>query len=177
MECNMWEEMGLLFDSGELNDQERRAFDDHLTQCTGCRNELDAYRYERAHFYAPSVLEDAPSAACDAEIIRVCSDGRKKVASFQLFPVFLRKSVVAVGLLLFGFSMVVFMQVKMKTPSGVAARQTTISAPASTMMAQTTPAQKNDSTIDSSQQNPVNFANTRGNLDLKGVYPVDLQNK
>lgn len=182
MACNMWEAMGLLFDSGELNDQERRTFSDHLTQCPECRQELEAYRYERVNFYTPAVLEEAPSAACDAEILRVCSDGRKKVASFQLFPAFLRKSFVAVGLFLVGFSVVGYMsyrtdlQSKQQTPGIV--RQATISAPASAIMAQTAPAQQKDSAMDStSQENPVNFANTRGNLGLKGVYPVDLQNK
>lgn len=178
MACNKWEEMGLLFDSGELNEREKRTFDDHLAQCSECQQELKAYRYEREHFYSAAVLEESPSAACDAEIIRVCSDGRKKVAAFQLFPAFLRKSVVAVALFLVGFSVVGYIQVQQKASSGVALKQTTISAPASTMIAETAPGKKADSTTDSSeQQNPTNYANTRGNLDLNGVYPVDLQNK
>jgi anti-sigma factor RsiW len=179
----MWEELGLLFDSGELNDQERRTFGDHLAQCSECRQELDTYNREKATYFNLSVLGESPSAACDAEILRVCSDGRKKVTSFQLLPSWVRTSVVSLGLFLIGFSVVGYLSFKSDLQSrhqaGPGIAQTTIKAPASSVVAESGDIrQKDSSLVDSAeQQNPVNYANTRGNLDGGGVYPVDLQNK
>jgi len=172
----MWEEMGLLYGSGELSDQELKTFNEHLAQCGECRLELETYQSMHQRFFSGEILGDAPSAACDAEILRVCSDGRKKVAGFQLFPGFVRKSIVSVALFLLGFTIVGY--ISFRAGSGSIQKSAGITQQATKPGAVAAAANKqNDSTADSSRNNPTNFANTRGTLDMNGVYPVDLQNK
>jgi anti-sigma factor RsiW len=176
MACNMWEEMGLLYGSGELNDQERTTFNEHVAQCGECRQELEAYQSMRQRFFSEEILGDAPSAACDAEIIRVCSDGRKKVASLHIFPGFIRKSIVSVALFILGFTVVSI--ISFKAGNGSIQKSAGITQKATQPSAVAAAADKQkDSTADSSRNNPTNYANTRGTLDVNGVYPVDLQNK
>ncbi len=182
MACSIWEEMGLLYSSGELNVQERQTFLEHVRGCTECTQELDMYQREREHLFSIDVLGEMPSAACDAEILRVCSDGRKRITSLNTLPLFFKKAAISLTLLLIGFIGISYITIRMdssdqqKTAAGIVKEvQKNSLPPTETTEAAVT--NRSDSITDSAKQKSVNFANTRGNLDLNGVYPVDLQNK
>ena len=104
MACNMWEEMGLLFSSGELNEQEQQVFTEHMQQCPECAGEWETYQKEKKRFFTIEVLGEAPSSACDAEILRVCSSSRRRAESLRLFPLFLKKSAISLALFFIGFT-------------------------------------------------------------------------
>ncbi len=182
MECSKWEEYGLLYVSGELESGERKSFEEHLAECAVCAGEEKAYLSDKDRFFTPEILCDTPSAACDAEIIRVCSDGRRKVTGFASMPLFIRRGVISFMLFAIGFIGVGYVTLK----TGVGKRGTAAPAVASESSvtsdqvagASLTPENSvADSSADSSSENGVNFSKTRGNLDLNGVYPVDLQSK
>lgn len=182
MECNKWEEYGLLFTSGELDAGERQSFEQHLGECSICAREHEAYRAEKKRFFTPEILEDTPSPACDAEIIRVCSDGRRKVSGLHPMPLFIRKSVISVALFVIGFVGVGYITLKTGNHDGNAVTPvasdssiTTESVVAGTGVSDGVI--PDDSIADSSSEKGVNYSKTRGNIGLNGVYPVDLQNK
>ena len=182
MACNMWEEMGLLFSSGELNEQEQQVFTEHMQQCPECAGEWETYQKEKKQFFTIEVLGEAPSSACDAEILRVCSSSRRRAESLRLFPLFLKKSAISLALFFIGFTIVGYLVLKMDSSNPQ--KTATVTVKESENSTQTTaPATETaldeqfDSVTDSSHEKSVNFAKQRGNLDFKGVYPVDLQNK
>ena len=180
MECNKWEEYGLLFTSGELENDERQSFEQHLKACSVCAQEHDAYRSVQNRFFTPETLEDSPSPACDAEILRVCSDGRRKVSGLHPMPLFIRRSVVSVALFVIGFIGVGYITLKTgagNNRTGSVPVATDSSITSETVAGVTDGAAPNDSAADSSSEKGVNYSKTRGNLGLNGVYPVDLQNK
>jgi hypothetical protein len=179
----MWDDMGLLYNSGELSEKERQSFSEHLKQCSECSHEVEQYQREKEQFFTIDILGDLPSAACDAEILRVCSDGRKKTTGFNIVSLFIKKSVISMTLLIFGFiavsSLVVLMESRNNgTTTAISSEATSEQKVASNDSEAVQNEVKDDSvSADSSQKSKVNFANTRGNLDAHGVYPVDLQNK
>jgi len=182
MECNKWEEYGLLFVSGELEDRERQSFEQHLQECSFCTQERKTYQVEKERFYTEEILGDTPSAACDAEIMRVCSDGRRKVAGVGVMSLFVRKSVVSIMLFALGFVGVGYITLKTgagnrNTGTPTVARETSVASEPVAKADNLTGTAATDSSSDSSSDKGVNFSKTRGNLDLNGVYPVDLQNK
>ncbi len=178
MECNKWEEMGLLYSSGELNDLEQKSYSEHLEKCLECRGQMAEYR-KMQPFFSFDILGEIPSAACDTEILRVCSDARKKVLGINSISLFFKKSVISVSLFIVGFITVgsIVMVVEQKN-SGITTVRTTIDSAETQSAATTFEKGVTDSlSKDTSENREVNFAKTRGNLDLKGVYPVDLQSK
>lgn len=182
MECNKWEEYGLLFTSGELDGRERQSFERHLSECSSCTQEEKLYLMEKERFYTPEILADAPSAACDAEIVRVCSDGRRKVTNMNTMPVFIKRTVLSVALFAIGFIGVGYVTLKSnngirKSVAAPTVSESTVVDQAVTEPTVTAGAGPVDSAADSSAGSGMNFSKTRGNLDLNGVYPVDLQNK
>lgn len=104
--CNKFEELGLLYVSGELSPAEAREYEAHAAECEECRRETEAYRRERAELYTADVLSERPSPKTDAEILRLGAAARATPAAFapMMFlkkyapvPVFLMLVMVAVG--------------------------------------------------------------------------------
>ncbi|MBN1575134.1 MAG: hypothetical protein JW913_01180 [Chitinispirillaceae bacterium] len=182
MACNLWEEMGLLYSSGELNEQEGETFAAHIRQCSECTYEWETYQHEREHLFSIDILGDTPSATCDAEILRVCSEGRQRVTHLSIISLFLKKSAISLALFLIGFTVVGYLVFRAdlseepKTAAGTGKETETPAQPA-TPVTEAAMNKQHDILADSIQHDSVNFANRRGNIDLKGVYPVDLQNK
>ena len=184
MACNFWDEMGLLYSSDELSEQEKQTFIAHLQQCPECSHELDLYKREKEAFFINDILGETPSPACDAEILRVCSDGRKKVFGLNMLTLFIRKSVVSAALLVFGFITVSSVIVLMDNRSQKDATTVTtrseddlkmVSGNTETFSSEQDVADTAE--VDSSQKSKLNYAKTRGNLNTNGVVPVDLLNK
>ena len=83
MECNQWNENGLLFTSGELDDILKNEFSNHLNSCSMCRCEFDTYESEKKVLYNPIHFEETPSESINKEILRVCCKPR----NYSFFPI------------------------------------------------------------------------------------------
>jgi len=183
MACSKWEETGILFSANELADKESRDYGEHLKECDECRSELNRYREEHRRFFTAENLGAAPSEKVDAEILRLCSDPRKRVAAPSLFPALFRKAFVPVALFVIGFFAVGYVMLnvqnadQMKAASVQKAGGTTVAATQTVTNAPSVA--QNDSLADSlgDNQNKVNYAKTRGTLSGQEAIPVDLKNK
>jgi anti-sigma factor RsiW len=102
MACTKWEELGLLFSSGELSEQEQNLYSAHLAQCESCSSELNRYNKERETLFTPHLLSESPAASLDERILDACARFKKPSISFTLFPLFMRKSVAALLFLSLG---------------------------------------------------------------------------
>jgi anti-sigma factor RsiW len=177
MECPKWEELGLLFSANELSPDETAEYRNHLERCGSCRGELAGYDADRARFFSPEMLCEAPSAAIDREIMRVCSDPRRKAAGLSFFPAFVRKSLVPVALFLMGFAAIGYISFNIgnakRLKSLAAHTQTT--APAQAVVRPVPSAPAIAAAADSQNKTITNYAATRGNLEDKGVMTVDLK--
>ena len=173
MDCRKWEELGLLYSSGELNGKEARDYEDHLKECEECGRELSLYRREHERLYTPRVLGESPPAAVDAEILRVCSDPRKQAAGFTLVPALLRKALVPALLLAIGFVSAGYIMLNMENAGQLKAAAAKEKAAVVASQQQPAPALATaDSAGDSAKAAAVNFAKTRGDLSGQGVVPV-----
>ena len=103
MECNKWEEKGLLFTSGELNEEEAKAFNDHCMTCETCRKELQLYRREKESLFKPEMFEESPSPAVDKEIMRVCTQPVKPTMASPIFSSFIKNTIYALLIFAVGF--------------------------------------------------------------------------
>lgn len=183
MDCSKWEELGLLYGARELGEHQARDFEEHLVGCEECKKELYMYREAHERFFSEELLGEAPSPAVDAEILRVCSNPRKRFSGTALFPALWRKILVPVALLFIGFISAGYIAFNMQNArhiksataseekgSILKAGQQTLSAPA-TVAAN----ESGDSLKDSIAAPKINnFAGTRGNID-HGVITVDLK--
>jgi anti-sigma factor RsiW len=73
MECSKWDEIGLLFTSGELDQFQSTEFTKHLAACQSCNSELSQYTLERKQFFTPAILCEQTSGHVDAKILSLCS--------------------------------------------------------------------------------------------------------
>jgi len=180
MECPKWEELGLLFSADELSPDQAAEYRQHIQSCSWCREESSAYEEEHRRYFTPEILCEAPSAAVDREILRVCSDPRRKVAGLSFFPAFIRKALVPMALLLMGFvtfGYISFNVYNAKQLKSLAARTQVAPAPQAVQPIAHPAVPAVASAADSQNQNkPItNFSGTRGNLNDKGVITVDLK--
>lgn len=107
MECAKFEELGLLYVSGELNENEAREYEAHLETCEYCKRETAQYKEESASLFTADNLCAEPSPNVDAEIKRVCADPRAMrkpafmpmmfIKKYAPVPVFLMLVAVAIG--------------------------------------------------------------------------------
>jgi hypothetical protein len=184
MECNNFEEYGLLYASGELDPAAARGYEAHLEACDECRRETEAYGRERAELYTADVLSERPSPAADAEILRLCSNIRKTPTAFAstLFlnikkyapvPVFLMLVMAAVGGYLSYHSMTAY-SLRTKYGTGGAGGQT------AALPAQA-PAENNgnaeeiamsDSNAAAGTDSNAPMPRKQGNMGLEGVVTV-----
>jgi anti-sigma factor RsiW len=181
MECCKWEELGLLYSSGELDRNNTFDFEEHLKECEECRKELYYYRAEKKRFFTLDTLGVAPPPDVDAKILRICSDVRKKAVPFTLMPAFLRKAVMPVALFAMAFVSIGYIMLNMENADQIKSAAVKGSTPA------VVPAQPAQSVVQSAAVQPSfestadsvkdNFAKSRGNLEGQGVIPVDLKDK
>jgi hypothetical protein len=176
MECCKWEELGLLFSSGELDRIHASDFEEHLKECDECRKELYYYRAEKKRFFTADMLGVSPSPEVDAKILHVCSDVRKKGVPFTLMPAFLRKAVMPVSLFALAFVSAGYIILNMDNASQMKSAAVKVQ-PAQSVIQSAAVQPYFDSTADSTKGLKDNFAKSRGNLEGQGVIPVDLKNK
>ena len=172
MECSKWEEIGLLYCSRELNEQDAKQYEVHLENCSECSLELDQYQNDKKTFFTPEILGEITSKEIDEEIIRVCT-AKKQYTSIGVFPALVKKSIFSVSFFLLGFAVVGYFVFNIEN----AKNQTNISASdPSSIITPVLAERESDLAIkDSIKDSAVYFSRTRGNLDAKGVFPVDLK--
>jgi len=175
MDCNKWEETGLLFSSGELPNAEAETYKEHLNVCATCADEYASYTSMKEKMFSVEVLGAQPSAACDAEIIRVCSDLRKPVTTVSSFSLVVKRTLISLTLFVFGFLSVSYVTIRMNGNNVKQSIQ--VAATEKPVTTDSVNANVSDSTSDSALSSGVNYAKTRGNLGIRGVVPVDLQSK
>jgi hypothetical protein len=105
MKCNMWEEVGLLFISGETSKQQNKEFEEHMKACSDCQTETDSYYNDKKKFFSVELLSESPSLEIDKKIIAVCSRKPVPTTGFNLFSALLtKKAILSTFLLVFGMS-------------------------------------------------------------------------
>lgn len=185
MECNYWDEKGLLYMAGELDEKEMHAFDDHLETCDVCQKELQLYREEKKSLFMAEMFEEAPSPAVDNEIIRVCSQPIKPAVTAAVFPSFVKNTIFALLILAIGFGGgAYFVGIKVASDAKKAEQQiANEDKSAQEQTLKVAPSKvasgkvyRNDSLSDSIGSDSAQIFK-RGNLDMQGVVPVDLLDK
>jgi hypothetical protein len=73
MECNKWEEDGLLYISKELDDVKRAQFENHFSTCAFCSNELSLSSLEKTRFFSQDILCIRTSPELDMKIMSRCT--------------------------------------------------------------------------------------------------------
>jgi hypothetical protein len=73
MDCSKWDEIGLLFASGELDRSQATEFTKHLASCQSCSSELSQYTVEKKQFFTQDILCEETPGHLDARILSLCS--------------------------------------------------------------------------------------------------------
>jgi hypothetical protein len=112
MKCNKWDELGLLFISGETTKEQRKEFQVHMQVCADCKEETDQYYDDKANFFSATLLSESPSKAIDEKIITACSQKPILTSGFNLFSLlWTKKTVLSTILLVFGMSTGVYFSI------------------------------------------------------------------
>jgi hypothetical protein len=103
MECNKWQEEGLLYVSREMNALQAKEYEKHVQLCDVCRNEIDQYILDKKALFSADILCESPSEAVDKKIITACSYMPKTSRSITLFStVWFKRAVISMVFLVFG---------------------------------------------------------------------------
>jgi anti-sigma factor RsiW len=187
MDCNKFEESGLLYLSGELSESEARGYEAHIAGCAECRGETELYRKESKELYTADILGDAPRREVSDEIIRVCSNPKKAASAAALTPLLFFKKYAPVSVFLMLVMVAVGGYLKYHSmAAGELRAKLTNDAPAAEQVAEgaehsgTAAAEEGalalttDSAAAAGDSNAA-FSKTRGSLDVEGVVTVKGQ--
>jgi hypothetical protein len=72
MECNKWDESGLLYLSKELDEGLQNEFSSHLSKCSFCSDELSQYSLEKRSFFSSEILGVQTTPELDTKILNRC---------------------------------------------------------------------------------------------------------
>lgn len=175
MACSEWEVTGLLYSSKELDVDQTRKFKEHLGICSECKEQMELYEKERTRFFNLANLQELPSKRVDEEILRVCSNPTKQFTSLGVLPSFLKKTAFSITFFIVGFMVVGYfaMNLQNSAKNSVAIEKNELNQPLQAVKAP----DQDSLTSDSANDTGLYFSKTRGSLDSKGVFPVDLKNK
>ncbi|KMQ52873.1 hypothetical protein CHISP_0094 [Chitinispirillum alkaliphilum] len=175
MVCSKWEESGFLYSSGELDQQKAREFEAHLKECSECESELKAYINEKNSLFTADVLGENPSEAVSKEIKRVCASGTKQFTGNPLFSLIAKKAAVSMLLLIIGFTTVSYIRLNSEQAQSMKSRLTVKNDTVRTTANAELVSAQDSALFDSLKRDSnANFSNTRGNMEMQGVVPVDL---
>ncbi len=182
MACNHWEEKGLLYTAGELDDDEQNAYKQHCATCDYCQNEIQVYYMEKKNLFLPEMFEDEPSSSVDKEIIRVCSQPIKPAVTAVVFPSLIKNTIFALLILAVGFGGgAYFAGLKATTDikrAEIAPTENQKIASEQNKTQTSSQVASSQNSADNSLADSLNSDSTRifkrGNLNVQGVVPVDL---
>jgi hypothetical protein len=175
MACSEWEVTGLLYSSKELDVDQQRLFEEHMAVCSECKEQMELYQKERTLFFNLTNLQEIPSKKVDEEILRVCSNSTKQFTSLGILPSILKKTAFSITFFIVGFAVVGYfaMNIQNSTKNPMVIEKNELTQPLQAVKTSDQDSLINDSANDSG----LYFSKTRGSLDSKGVFPVDLKNK
>jgi hypothetical protein len=173
MACSKWEEIGLLYCSRELDEQEAKLYDVHLANCSECNLEFTQYQNDKKSFFTPEILGEITSKEVDEEIIRVCT-AKKQYTSIGIFPALIKKSIYSVSFFLLGFTVVGYFVYNVENANNQK-KNLALDNPSSITTPVLAEQESTSSFKDSIKDSAVYFSRTRGNLETRGVFPVDLK--
>lgn len=103
MECNKWQEEGLLYVCREMDAAQTERFKKHVQFCDCCRNEIDQYMHDKKAFFCADMLCESPSGSVDKKIITACSRMPKYSWSIPLLStVWFKRTLISMVFLVFG---------------------------------------------------------------------------
>lgn len=103
MECNKWEEEGLLFTAHELHEHLAAGFQAHCKECAFCAAQVEQYLRDKAVLFTRETLGAHPSERVDTAVAAACAHPfRIAAAHWSLFSL-VKKSAVPVLLFILGF--------------------------------------------------------------------------
>ena len=103
MDCNKWQEEGLLYVSRELDAAHVTTYENHVQGCAACQDELSNYLHDKKSFFSADVLCEAPSQAIDEKIIAACSRLPRATRSAGIFSsVWFKRALISSVFLIFG---------------------------------------------------------------------------
>jgi len=131
MECNKWQEEGLLYISKELDGSGKQLFENHMELCPACRGEVEQYRFDASNFFKESLIGESPSEKINQKIIAACSQAPVLSTGFGLFSGFLfKKAIISTIFLIFGMSAGVYFTVNYFSGSSASASASSLKKPA-----------------------------------------------
>jgi len=105
MECNKWQEEGLLYISKELDFDKSKEFQRHCESCSTCRTEMQEYTFDAKTFFKQSFIGESPSEDIDNKIIAACSQAPRMTGGLGIFSGFwFKKAVISTFFLIIGMS-------------------------------------------------------------------------
>jgi len=182
MECNIWNEKGLLFLAEELDREEAQLFQTHLVSCELCNKEAELYRKEKELYFRPEMFEEEPSLAVDQEILRVCSKPVRPTRIFTTIPGLVKNTLYSLIVLAIGFGggayfvgMKLAADAKKNEKNAIVLDKNSVHSSSQTSSI-ASHQEKTDSSFkgDSASHKP-EVIKGRGDMSQQGVVPVDLQ--
>jgi hypothetical protein len=105
MECNKWQEEGLLYVSKEMTASRASEYLKHVQVCDVCRVEIDQYFIDKKSLFSANMLCESPSDEINKKIIAACSFVPKASRTIPLFStVWFKRAVISMVFLVFGTS-------------------------------------------------------------------------
>jgi hypothetical protein len=103
MECNKWQEEGLLYVSKEMDALQASEYGKHVQLCNACRVEIDQYLLDKKTLFSLDMLCESPSEEIDKKIIAACSQALKVTRGVTLFSsVWFKRAIISMVFLVFG---------------------------------------------------------------------------
>ena len=103
MECNKWQQEGLLYVSREMEASQAEEYEKHVQLCEVCRVEIDQHIHDKKTLFSAEMLGESPSEHIDKKIIAACSSMPKVSRSIPLFStVWFKRAVISMVFLVFG---------------------------------------------------------------------------
>lgn len=103
MECNKWQEEGLLYVSKEMDASQASEYGKHVQLCDECRVEIDQYLHDKKTLFSMDMLCESPSKEIDNKIITACSQSPKITSGNTIFSaVWFKRAIISMVFLVFG---------------------------------------------------------------------------
>jgi hypothetical protein len=180
MDCNKWQNEGLLYVSHELDVAQVKEYVTHIQGCAACQDELTNYLHDKKSFFSAEILCEAPCEAIDNKIIAACSSMPRLTQASTLFSsVWLKRALISTVFLIFGTTAGVYFTMNyyngISNPGALASIKA--SAPLSELSLAKSPDSAASAKKDSlKQKSPAPLVNhLRPNASSQGIITVDLK--
>jgi hypothetical protein len=132
MECNKWEESGLLYVARELNQASVVDYEAHTRTCSFCAQQVELYKSDKARFFIREILCEAPSARVDQAIAQACAHPVRIAATQWNLFAGVKKVMVPLLLFVLGFGAGTYFVLNMQNAKTTTAVAVTQKVPATT---------------------------------------------